>query len=198
MVVIESIRAVGFRRLNLDKPLTLERGLSVIRGPNEAGKSTLIEAILFGLYGDANLLTSFRRPIAGTGRVTLNDVIAHNARRAIIEVVFRVGDKRYKVYRVLERRREVASQIEAKLIDETSKRVIAIGIRPVAREIEKIIGISWKEMLATNVVIQKDLERIIEMSSRDREAIINMMMGLESFNKAKKRATEEKNLLDKE
>jgi len=192
VVVIESLRAVGFRRLKLTESLRLERGLTIVRGPNEAGKSTLIEAILFGLYGDVNLLTSFRKPIAGAGRVTLGDIIAHGARRAMIEVTFRVGDKRYRVYRVIERRRDIVSQVEARLIDAANNRLIAIGVKPVEREVEKIIGVSWKEMLATNVVAQKDLERLIELGSRDREAIINMMMGLESFNKARDRAAEER------
>ncbi|RLE88564.1 MAG: hypothetical protein DRJ67_01665 [Thermoprotei archaeon] len=198
MVVIESIRAVGFRRLKLEQPLTLEKGLTIIRGPNEAGKSSLIEAILFGLYGDANLPSSFRKPIAGAGRVTLSDLVAHDARRAVIEVVFRVGDKRYKVYRVIERRNQSALQVEARLIDLTRNRTIATGVQPVAREVEKIIGVSWKEMLATNVVAQKDLEHLIQLKTRDREAIINMMMGLESFNKAKNWANEEKNRLSRD
>jgi len=198
MVVIESIMAIGFRKLRFEQPVSLEKGLTIIRGPNEAGKSTLIEAILFGLYGDINLSNNLRKPVAGTGRITLNDLIAHGARRAVIEVVFRVGDRRYKVYRVIERRGQSASQVEARLIDLTANRIIATGIRPVAQEVEKIIGVSWKEMLATNVVAQKDLEQIVQLRTRDREAIINMMMGLDSFNKAKNRANEEKNKLTRQ
>ena len=198
MVVIESIWAVDFRQLRLTEPLKLERGLTIIRGHNEAGKSTLIEAILFGLYGDINLLTSFRKPIIRTGRVILNDIIAHGAKRALIEIIFRVRDKRYKVYRVIERRGTVASQVEARLIDLTTNKILATGVLPVAREVEKIIGVSWKEMLATNVVAQKDLERLVELSFRDREVIINLMMGLESFNRARDRATEEKRELNRQ
>jgi len=198
VVVIESIMARGFRRLRLEQPVALEKGLTIIRGPNEAGKSTLIEAILFGLYGDINLSNNLRKPVAGTGRVTLDDLVTHGTRRAVIEVVFKVGDRRYKVYRVIERRGQSASQVEARLIDLTANRIIATGIRPVAREVEKILGVSWKEMLATNVVAQKDLEHLIHLRTRDREAIINMMMGLESFNKAKNRANEEKNRLTRE
>jgi len=198
MVVIESIMARGFRRLRLEHPLTLEKGLTIIRGHNEAGKSTLIEAILFGLYGDANLLNSFRKPIAGVGRVTLADIVAHDANQAIIEVVFKVGGKRYKVYRVIERRGQSARQREARLIDLTTNHVIAIKPISVTQEVKKLIGVSWKEMLATNVVAQKDLEHLIQLKTPDREAIINMMMGLESFNKAKNRATEEKKRLNSE
>ena len=198
MVVIESIRAIGFRKLRIEKPLTLQKGLTIIRGRNEAGKSTLIEAILFGLYGDANLPKSFRRPIAGTEHATLDDLIAYNARKAVIEVVFKVEDKRYKVYRVIERRGQSASQVEARLIDLLTNRIIATGVKPVAEEVKKIIGVSWKEMLATNVVAQKDLEHIIQLRRDNREAIINMMMGLESFNKAKDRAIAERRRLNNE
>ena len=57
---LNSIRMVGFKRY-LDTTIEFGPGLNIFYGPNEAGKSTLHQAIITGLYGlsrrsDANLL----------------------------------------------------------------------------------------------------------------------------------------------
>lgn len=48
---IRSVRARNFRRFE-ELDLELEPGLNLIVGPNEAGKSTVLEAVELGLYGD--------------------------------------------------------------------------------------------------------------------------------------------------
>ncbi|MGC8836758.1 MAG: AAA family ATPase [Infirmifilum sp.] len=182
MVVIHSIKAVNFRRLNLTTPLSLGKGFYIIKGRNEAGKSTLIESILFGLYGDHQVIGDLR----GNPRGGYNEVVNHKARRAQVEVEFEVDGKRYRVYRELVREGETIKQVNARLIEITqgTERVIASGTKQVNDEIQRLLRVSWREMLSTNIVAQKDLERIIQMGKSEREQIINLMMGLESYNKA--------------
>ncbi|PLJ77473.1 AAA family ATPase [Infirmifilum sp. SLHALR2] len=190
MVVIRSIRAVNFRRLSIPDPLPLDRGFIIIRGPNEAGKSTLIEAILFGIYGDHQAIGAIR----GNPQRGYAEVVNHRSRRALVEVEFEVEGKRFRVARELERDGDSIRQVSAKLIEITGggERLIATGVKAVNEEVQRIIRVSWREMLSTNIVAQKDLERIIEMNKGDREKIINLMMGLESYNKAMQRLDEER------
>jgi len=197
LVVIESVRAYGFRRLKLDHPLSFNSGLTVVRGHNEAGKSSLIEAILYGLYGDSSILISKR---LGYRRVEgrLDEVVNHGLDKMRIEVVFRVGSNRYKVYREVERQGGRARQTVAEFEDLTSKRLLASGPMPVQDQVERLIGLSWREMLVTNIVAQKDLDRIITLTQGERESIINMMMGLEVYNEAVKRMGSERSELSKE
>jgi len=192
MVVIESLRAEGFRRLRLERPLTFEKGLTIIRGQNEAGKSTLIEAILYGLYGDNNLIAKLRKWRMRGEKIKLSEVVSYDSRRAVVEVVFRIGDKRYSIYRVVEKTGDSAKQSEARLMDLSSRKIIAVGAKATKEAVERIIGVSWKEILVTNVVAQKDLEHIIEMGRRERESVINLMMGLSTFNKARERVQRER------
>lgn len=181
MVVVRHVRAVNFRRLDLKEPLELGGGIVFIKGGNEAGKSTLIEAILFGIYGDHRIVGSLR----GNPQAGYSDVINHHARKAVVEVEFEVDGKAYEVERVLERARDSISQSTARLVEitEKSERLIASTVSGVNEQIAKLLRISWREMLTTNVVAQKDLERIIRMRNDDRERVINLMMGLEAYNK---------------
>ncbi len=189
MVVIRSLRAINFRRLNIPEPLQLDRGFIIIKGRNEAGKSTLIEAILFGIYGDHQAIGAMR----GNPQRGYAEVINHRSRRALVEVEFEVDGRRYRVVRELERDGDSIKQTSARLVDVTSgETLIATGVKPVNEGVQKILRVSWREMLATNIVAQKDLERIIEMSKGDRERIINLMMGLESYNKAISKLDEER------
>ncbi len=49
-MIIEEVKLFPFAGLNMDSPLCYDRGLNVIYGPNEAGKSTVINAILSSFF----------------------------------------------------------------------------------------------------------------------------------------------------
>jgi exonuclease SbcC len=190
MVTIISLKANNFRRLNFKDPLYFPKGLTIIRGRNEAGKSTILEAILFGIYGDFNIL----REIRGDRQAKLLDVVNHVSNRAKVEVTFEVEGRKFRVERIIEKVGENARQVDARLFDVTSgnERLLASGTQRVNEEIVKLIRVDWREMIASNVIAQKDLERLIRLGKADREKIINMFMGLESYNKAIETLQEEK------
>jgi exonuclease SbcC len=190
MVTIISLKANNFRRLNFKDPLYFPKGLTIIRGRNEAGKSTILEAILFGIYGDFNIL----REIRGDRQAKLLDVVNHASNRAKVEVTFEVEGRKFRVERIIEKVGENARQVDARLFDVTrgNDRLLASGTQRVNEEIVKLIRVDWREMIASNVIAQKDLERLIRLGKTDREKIINMFMGLESYNRAIEALQEEK------
>ena len=188
MVVLEELSAEGFRRLEIpeERPLKFSRGITVIRGENEAGKSTIIEAILFALYG---------RQMRGK----LESVINHRKKFARVSLKFRIGNRVYRVTRTL---RRIGGNVrhEAWLTEvrDRGNVVIASGVREVEKEITRMTGLSFKEALVTNVVAQKELDKIISMSGSERDKIINLLLGLESYNRAIDRSRTEKNELKRE
>ena len=50
---INSVYLNNFKKFK-DKKFEFNPGLNIVFGPNESGKSTLISAILHGLFGDAS------------------------------------------------------------------------------------------------------------------------------------------------
>lgn len=196
MVIVRRVRAVNFRRLDLKEPLELGRGVVFIKGRNEAGKSTLVEAVLFGIYGDYRIVGSLR----GNPQAGYSDVVNHHARKAMVEVEFEVDGRIYRVERILEKTRGGVSQSEARLVELTEKgeKLVASTVSGVNDQVAKLLRVSWREMLTANVVAQKDLERIIRMRGGDRERVINLMMGLEAYNRAIDRIEEERRGLQNE
>lgn len=168
MVILKRLIARNFRKLDLE--IDFHEGIYIIRGPNEAGKSTILEAVLYALFG---------KLMRGVKELAIN----HKSNRALIDLFFIVNEREYEVIRVIKRNGLTEAHLY-ELRSDGKKLLIANGVQKVNREIEKIIGgLSYNEILVTNVVAQKDLERIIHLK-QDREKIINALIGLESYNKA--------------
>ena len=72
-----------FTEINLTKSSN-----TLIIGQNGAGKSTILDALCFGLFG---------KPFRKINKPQLLNSI--NARDALVEIEFNVGQKRYKVVR---------------------------------------------------------------------------------------------------
>ena len=169
MVVLKRIEVRNFRKLNLQLDFSSE-GVLIIRGPNESGKSTILEAVLYAFFG---------KPYRGTKDLAIN----HNSNTALVKLWFEVDGKEYLVERVL--RRGGASEARLYHITDRGPRLIASTVTRTNEEIAKLLGgLTMKEMLVTNVVAQKELDKIVKLGSGEREKIVNLLMGLESYNKA--------------
>jgi exonuclease SbcC len=63
--------------------------------------------------------------------------------------------------------------------------LLATGVKEVDKEISTLLnGIALSDLLASNVVLQKDLNRLAQMPKMERRHVINAMMGRECFSRA--------------
>src|SRR5438105_6674306 len=84
----------GLAAIDLTFP---ERGSILIEGHNEAGKSTLFEAIYVALYGE---------PLVGEeSRARLEEVIVHGQEEATVELTIAVGSQELTIRRTFTRKR---------------------------------------------------------------------------------------------
>ncbi len=170
---ILSLYSVNFKKPALDEPLTLPEGVTLICGPNESGKSTILDAILYALYA---------RVIRPAVMPRNEDLITYGGSRAVVRLDFAIGNRNFRVERRIYLKRPNTAFLWEVLPEEKLK-TMATGQRPVTEEIEKLMGgISFHELVASNVVAQKDLERLIEQGKEDRRRVINAFLNLESFN----------------
>ncbi|MEM2897258.1 MAG: AAA family ATPase [Candidatus Bathyarchaeia archaeon] len=185
MVKLLALKAINFKKLNLDS-LKFPDGILLIVGENEAGKSTILEAILYAL---------FRRVVKPFKVPKIDRIINFNANKALVELDFQVREKKYRVTREISRRKSSAKLYELKPTGETTP--IASTPEAVDKEIKEILGnVTYDEFVSSNIVIQKDLERVLELSKGDRERIINVFLNIESFDKAKDKLNEKRRSIE--
>ena len=169
-----SLYAVNFKKLNFDKPLRLNDGVTIISGPNEAGKSTVLDAILYALYARVT------RP---PGRPRDEDLLAYNKAKATIILEFAVGERIFRVTREIRRSGTNRSNLD-ELLGGDSWKPVAMKSRDVTSAVIALLGdVSYDELVSSTVVAQKDLDRLVKHDT-DRGKVINAFLHLESFNEA--------------
>ncbi len=169
-----SLSAQNFKKLKLAKPLPLSDGIILITGLNESGKSTVLDAILYALFG---------RMIRPSQKPSNEDIISYGSGEAQVRLEFEIGDSRYRVVREVHKTRANRAMLyEVKPGGGT--KTVTTNDTSTTREIERLLGgITYNEIVASSVVAQKDLERLIKQRLDDRRKVINVFLNLESFNK---------------
>jgi exonuclease SbcC len=187
MVRLLSLEASNFKRLNLQRPLELGEGITLIAGQNESGKSTILDAILYGL---------FTRTIRPGGKPRDEDLLQYGTNKLSLSLSFIVEDRRFVVERRIHRTRPNEATLNERLPN-GSLRAIATKVNAVTDEIAKLLGgLTFDEIVASNVVAQKELNKIVEQRRGDRIGVINAFLNLESFNRAAEKLADEKRAIE--
>src|SRR5436853_1238858 len=169
-----SLQAQNFKKLKLAKPLPLSEGIILITGLNESGKSTILDAVLYALFG---------RVIRPSKMPSNEDIISYGNGEAQVRLEFDIGENRYRVVREVHKTRPNRATLVEVRPNGTTK-TLASSVKDVTAEIERLLGgITYDEIVASSVVAQKDLERLIKQRLDDRRKVINVFLNLESFNK---------------
>ncbi len=182
-----SLQAQNFKKLKISKPLPLSEGIILITGLNESGKSTILDAVLYALFG---------RVIRPSKMPSNEDIISYGNGEAQVRLEFDIGENRYRVVREVHKTRPNRATLVEVRPNGTTK-TLASSVKDVTAEIERLLGgITYDEIVASSVVAQKDLERLIKQRLDDRRKVINVFLNLESFNKVQDQLDTERNAIE--
>jgi DNA repair exonuclease SbcCD ATPase subunit len=129
--------------------------VTYIRGENGAGKSTILEAVVFGLYG-----TPFRK-------VTKPQIPnSLNKSQCAVELIFSVGAKEYSIFRGINPNK-LEVKIDGKPIDAHS------SVTETQKWIEdSVICMSKKAFLQTTVISPSTFSPFMQLTAAERRAIV--------------------------
>lgn len=147
-------------------------GLDVVAltGPTGAGKSTIIDGIVFALYGSVarygneNLVAPIINSLSNEARVRLD---------------FDVASVSYTAIRIVRRTASGASTKEARL--EEGDRVLAGAASELTVAIEKLLGLTFDQFTKTVVLPQGDFARFLTETSGDRQSLLRRLLGLDLY-----------------
>jgi exonuclease SbcC len=133
-----------FRDLNLpEEDVDLPDGLILVEGPNSTGKSSLVEAILWGLWG------------ADSVSLTNDELVSFASTHCQVVVSFQVAGTQYKI----DRSYNPADGMAVVLFSKKGKawKRIADKSRSVATKLDEILGLELKQALSTLLVRQGEV-----------------------------------------
>lgn len=158
-----------------------ETGVVGIVGANESGKSTILEAVAFALFGTA----ATRGTKSG---LRWNRAPARHT--AGVELAFEVGGKAYIIQR---------GESNARLVEDgTPGHTIADGISAVDEYVPRLLGMSLDEYEATYLCRQKDLDRLADMGGVERRQFFLRVLGVQRIATALRDCRTRKNELGRE
>ncbi|HEU4564218.1 MAG TPA: SMC family ATPase, partial [Gemmatimonadaceae bacterium] len=164
---LNSITLTNFRQ-HADTRIEFDSGLTGIIGPNGSGKTTILEAIAWAIYGNA----------AARGT---RDSIRHaraGARASVrVELDFDLGGHRYRVVRGL---------TNAELYLDGAATPIANSISGVSELLSRRLGMSRDEFFNTYFTGQKELSVMAAMGPSERAQFLSHVLGYERLRAAQK------------
>ena len=158
-----------------ESEISLKPGITVFMGQNGSGKSSVIDAITFALFGKHT-------------RPNNKGLVKYRESKGQASVEFTSGDKAYKAVRSL----TAKGTTEAKLykITEGKEILIAQGERSqlgndtMSNAIESIIGLDFDKIRISSIVQQGELEKIIKAKPKEFKELLNSIITIDKLDLA--------------
>jgi exonuclease SbcC len=173
-----SISAFGpyAEQVDIDFTVLGDRNFFLIHGPTGAGKSSILDAMCFALYGETS---GGEKDVKG---IRSDHALAHEPTEATIE--FLLGEKRYRVYRSPEqdrpkRRGEGTTRQPAQAtlyrMDGEMQTVVTDRWSNVTEEVARIMGFDMLQFRQVVVLPQGQFRKFLLSGSAERQKILETL-----------------------
>lgn len=172
--MIKALHAVNFRRHSeLDLRFDDDRQLILIAGANGTGKSTILEAITFALWGEGR-----------HGRRNLDSLVRRGAELEgmSVELTFTVDQDEYRVHR----RRDGKAVTAVLYANDTP---LVEGPLAVTAEITGLLGMDSTGFRLAVIAQQKDLDGLASLRPAERAQMITRLLRLDALTAARNAAS---------
>lgn len=151
------------------EPLDLEGlDLFAISGPTGAGKSSLLDAMIFALFGKVPRL-----------RQGLSELISLGASRAAVSLDFRLAEREFRVFRALHRGRSTSAQLEERLDGLYSS--LSDGVRDTDRRVQELLGLDYDTFVRAVILPQGDFAAFLKSSAGKQREILRKLLRLDIY-----------------
>ena len=168
--MIKSIELVDFLS-HSDTKLELDNSTTVFVGDNGTGKSSIIDAITFALFGNHT-------------RKNNKSLIRRGANQGFTKIEFSANGKNYQAIRKIDSKGALTAQFSE---DTDGKlKTIAEGERKqfdesMTAEIERTLGIEFEKLKIASIVQQGELSSIIKAKPKEFKELVNAIIGIDKL-----------------
>jgi len=166
--MIRSIELVDFLS-HSDTKLEFDDNATVFVGQNGAGKSSIIDAITFALFGEHT-------------RKNNKSLIRRGANQGFAKIEFSANGKNYQALRKIDSKGGLTAQFSENVNGEL--KTIAEGERKqfdesMTEQIEKTLGIDFEKLKIASIVQQGELNSIIKAKPKEFKELLNAIIGID-------------------
>jgi exonuclease SbcC len=151
--------------------INFEDGVTIFVGDNGAGKSSIIDAITFSLFGKHT-------------RKSNKGLIRRGNLKGAAIIKFSIKDKQYKA----ERKIDSKGNLKAALFEVTDNNIIQIAAgerkqfkESMTEQVEKIVGMSFEKLKIASIVQQGELNSIINAKPKEFKELLNAIIGIDKL-----------------
>ncbi len=148
--------------------VNFDKGVTVIYGHNGAGKSSLIDAVKFALFGEKR----------GS---QIADLIRRGASDMEVDLDFEIGPDQYRISRIMGLGKSGINKRDATLTK--NKSVLSTTVKSVDATVGGILGIDREAFMNSVFVEQGEIDTLISKTASDRERTFSRILGLDLLGK---------------
>ncbi len=151
--------------------LRFENGVTIFVGDNGAGKSSVIDAITFALFGQHT-------------RKSNKGLIKRGATQGFSKVKFSVNNKQFEAVRKIDSKGTLSAKF-AEITDD-DRIEIAAGERKqfgesMTHEVERVIGLDFEKLKIASIVQQGEINTIINAKPKEFKELLNTIIGIDKL-----------------
>ncbi|MFT5086882.1 MAG: exonuclease SbcC, partial [Planctomycetota bacterium] len=154
--------------------------VACLSGDNGHGKSALLDAMTYALWGEARKGQNERKPDDGLLRIGSSDMQ--------VELCFDLETERYRVIRSYRKRsKRGVAQLELQIYDETQQiyRSLSEGdsLTRTQERIEQLLCMDYETFTNSAFIVQGHADAFTEKNARQRKDILSRILGLERYDR---------------
>ncbi|MCS7286578.1 MAG: SMC family ATPase [Anaerolineae bacterium] len=157
--------------------------IACICGENGSGKSALLDAITWALWGKASRSSSSQ------------DLVHHGADSMSVELEFIAGNTKYKVKRVYNKHGNPKEQLFLMQWDEENGKYLPIteaGLKETQRKVERILCMDYDTFVNSAFLVQGRAGEFTSRSPAERKEVLGRILNLEQYELLAERAKEKR------
>jgi DNA repair protein SbcC/Rad50 len=139
--------------------------LFAITGPTGAGKSSLIDAMIFALYGQVPRVGGEYRQL-----------VSHGAERLSVRLDFKVGKDDYRVVRAI--RKSGPAQTRLERIRNGRPEPLADRVKDISEQVERLLGLDYDAFTRSVVLPQGQFDAFLKGEPKERRKILVALLEL--------------------
>ncbi len=162
-MIIRQMELVNFLS-HSNSTVLFEKGVTVIYGHNGAGKSSIIDAIKFALFGEKR-------------GASISDLIRRGSQDMSVTLDFTIGEHLYQIQRMMSLGKNGIKSRDAILTEDGNE--LARTISGVDGKVSDIMGIDKDTFLNSVFVEQGEIDALISKTKAEKENTFSKILGLD-------------------